>query len=202
LTKLALQGGARDSFVCGSRVATNEGERPTSGKARADLRFKFAPCRCFVKDCRRSAQHSSVVNEQTYRLVLAALCFRACIRRPVSTDDGSALRGGIEVKMYGGTDLLLVVDNSASMADKQRLLAQALRRELEVLICPNEDGTSIRVERGETPEGVSCTSPLDGTRIGLITTDSGSGCGVSTDRAHPVPLPNGSLFFDAHEHSS
>lgn len=76
-------------------------------------------------------------------------------------------------------DLLLMVDNSISMAQKQALLAQAipyLMRRLTTPDCVDENGASLGTtsdELGQCAEGTPEFAPVDDIHVGVITSSVG-----------------------------
>lgn len=97
-------------------------------------------------------------------------------------------------------DLLLVVDNSASMADKQQVMAEAipdLIRTLAVPPCVTGDGARVDRQNDACPPGSAPEfEALTDIQVGVITTSLGSAGGEqenncdneeSTDMAHLLP---------------
>jgi len=95
-------------------------------------------------------------------------------------------------------DLLLVIDNSRSMADKQQILSNAVPDMVNSLInprCLNDDGT----EAGQQPTDALQDCPIDGTKrefepvlnihIGILTSSIG-GHGADQCSATSIPSEN------------
>ncbi|MBN2195047.1 MAG: hypothetical protein JW751_19680 [Polyangiaceae bacterium] len=85
-----------------------------------------------------------------------------------------------------GTDrlyLLLVLDNSAGMADKHRLLARALPdlfAQLFAVNCENANGVRVLSEDGDCPEGFGATfTRFTDVHVGVITTSLGGHGGIA-----------------------
>lgn len=134
---------------------------------------------------------------------LSALFLAGCLTAPVASGERSELEmlADVQLHAFSATDLLLVVDNSASMGDKQTILADTLALTLSQWVCTDEDGQLNIYESGMTPPGATQCHPIGaGARIGLITTDVGAGggdCGRGAQGAGQlVPRADGSLYFD------
>lgn len=140
-------------------------------------------------------------DQRNYRRVscflVLGLSAVSCLRAPVGTDDKDPLKRGLTIDTYAESDLLLVIDNSASMADKQRVLAESLKQVLGTIRCTDERGLTIDAK--DAPAGSNCIVVGDGVRIGVVTTDLGTGnegCEPANSPGHLVPRPGGKLFFD------
>lgn len=128
---------------------------------------------------------------------LLACIVDGCTERPVVPGEPTPLeRLAMEgIAVHGASDVLLVVDDSISMGDKQRLFADALAKELQDVVCVNADGEVVPLR--ETSKGLSCYG-ID-PRIGMITTSLAAGGNAECDvgrGGHLVPLPNGEAFLD------
>src|SRR5690606_23505643 len=77
----------------------------------------------------------------------------------------------------GQLDLLLVVDNSISMADKQQMLTQAVPEMVERLVnplCVSSSGSTTPATEGNCPDGFTREfAPLEDIHIGVITSSLG-----------------------------
>src|SRR6185437_14617652 len=117
-----------------------------------------------------------------------------------STSSGSTCPGGSTVQRLavgGGIDkidLVLMVDNSRSMADKQNILAQAIPDMIAVLVnppCVDMNGDAVPTSMQPTPTGACPTGtqrlfpPVYDIHIGLLNSSLGSfgadGCPDSTN---------------------
>ena len=83
-------------------------------------------------------------------------------------------------------DLLLMIDNSASMADKQRLFAQSIPDLVQRL-------TGLRVERDATGAFVSVEDVIE--KGGDVTVPEASSV-LAGSEIHPVEQAHGSLYVD------
>lgn len=137
----------------------------------------------------------------------------ACLERPIGTTQPrttNVLTDELVNSAVTKIDLLFVVDNSASMADKQVLLAEALPDLVRGLVdppCLTRDGENLgRPANGECPAGSSRQfDPVDDIHVGVITSSLGGygsegDCVVTSephseqkvDRAHLLgTLPRG-----------
>lgn len=137
----------------------------------------------------------------TYFLPIA---FAGCLTAPVIPGERDELDklADVQLHAFGTTDLLLVVDNSASMGDKQTVLAETLALTLSQWACTDEKGQLIIAKSGPTPPDATQCHPLgEGARIGLITTDigaTGTDCGSErrVGAGQLVARVGGSLYFD------
>lgn len=128
-----------------------------------------------------------------------ALISLSCIERPIGTGEPTQASqlAQLELSSTQVSDLLIVIDDSASMGDKQRLLSQALVAGSRSVICRTMDGKIVELdEGGQTPPNAKC-SGTQGARVGIITTSLEAG-GTSSDCSKGgrlVPLPSGKLYF-------
>lgn len=126
---------------------------------------------------------------QTRLCVLVCLLSLACIERPIAHVEPrttSVVTKRFEQAAPTKLDLLLVVDNSASMADKQEVLAEALPDLVKTLVtapCVRKDGSrQVResaaepCEEGAKPE----FEPLSDIQVAVITSSLG-GYGAPLD---------------------
>jgi hypothetical protein len=136
----------------------------------------------------------------------AALC-SACANteKPSPQDAGTAGDGSeqsdlfvdqIRQERYEQLDLLLVIDNSAGMADKQALLAQAVPLLVERLATPaciDSDGNPTGGTTdpfGACQEGRAEASPLSDIHIGVVSSSLGSHGAAGPDDACTAPGDN------------
>jgi hypothetical protein len=104
---------------------------------------------------------------------------------------------------YGtAKDVLLVVDDSLSMGDKQRVFASAIRWALSSVTCIKWDGTFAETKSGfeAVPGSASCSTIGGGARLGMITSSLGAGgssaeCELKNRKAHLVKIPDGKSFY-------
>jgi hypothetical protein len=119
---------------------------------------------------------------------LAALSIAACLERPIGTDQPrttNVLTDELINNSIERIDLLFVIDNSLSMADKQKLLAQAVPDLVKGLVepsCITRDGANLgRPETGTCPDGSSREfEPVNDIHVGVITSSLG-GYGAEAD---------------------
>ncbi len=127
------------------------------------------------------------------------LLLAGCITRPVVQGEPTELErlASIPITSSAAIDVLLVVDDSISMGDKQRLFAAALARSLTTPTCVTPDGKPATLEESGDA-GVTCTIAVP--RLGMITTSlsasGNAGCDAKSRGAHLVPAPNGKPHFD------
>jgi hypothetical protein len=96
-------------------------------------------------------------------------------------------------------DLLFVIDNSVSMADKQAILAKAVPALLERFINPPcVNLTDYKVSQPGPADGAPCPDgykrdfdPIPNIHIGVITTSLGAHGGQYCDETVPVPTATG-----------
>jgi hypothetical protein len=81
------------------------------------------------------------------------------------------------IPLNGQLDLLFVIDNSISMADKQEMLFRAVPDMIELLVnppCISESGQAVAATNGACPVGSAREfAPLDDIHIGVITSSLG-----------------------------
>lgn len=121
----------------------------------------------------------------------AALLLGGCLERPVCGDckpgTSNVFVKRVPINKIAKVDLLFVVDNSASMADKQALMKQAVPAMLNRLVTPNcvtkdPEGNVVQSEPGNREGGaVHCPTdmslefqPISDIHIGVITSSLGS----------------------------
>ncbi len=122
----------------------------------------------------------------SYSLLLASAfaLTPSCLNRPVTPSEPETSNRFVEQVRYTSIDkidLLFVVDNSVSMADKQQILKQAVPSMLRRLVdppCVNDSGDSQPALPGAEPE---CPAgferefqPIEDIHIGVITSSLGS----------------------------
>lgn len=150
-------------------------------------------------------------------LLASSLCVltSACLDRPLCTTDCEPkTTNQFVIKVPTGgidkIDLLFVIDNSASMADKQAILRQAVPSLLARFVNPLcvENGAPLGPSsNGKCERGVSEFKPIDDIHIAIITSSLGSvsgkyDCGQSVDanpndRAWLLPLARPSAGLDS-----
>lgn len=141
-------------------------------------------------------------NTGTGRLlqVMACLVVSNCTERPVAPGERTELEklASTSVSYSAGSNVLLVVDDSISMGDKQELFASVLARSLTTPICKTADGERVPFEES-SEEGITCA--IAGPRVGMITTSLAAGgnaeCDDTSRASHLVPLPSGEPFLGA-----
>ncbi|HEX7669504.1 MAG TPA: hypothetical protein VF395_07975, partial [Polyangiaceae bacterium] len=123
----------------------------------------------------------------------AALGVTSCLERPLCTDDCRPRTTNVFVDTVDQTsvdkiDLLFMIDNSASMADKQLVLSQAVPNLVQRLVSPN--CVTPGGDQGQTPTSPSenCPSgterefePIKDIHIGVITSSLGGHGGNQCD---------------------
>jgi len=111
-----------------------------------------------------------------------------CLDRPIEPVDPRTTSSGVDVLGQSAVDkidLLLVIDNSGSMADKQDILVEAVPRLVERLVTPLciDPASGLPVDRdedGECPDGIAPEfKPIKDINIGIISSSIGS-VGTST----------------------
>ncbi|HEY6727198.1 MAG TPA: hypothetical protein VI197_24355 [Polyangiaceae bacterium] len=114
---------------------------------------------------------------------------------------GTVLGQGFTVGVAKSVDLLFVIDDSASMLDKQDVLRQSLLSVLSLRHCQRDDGTQEALSvTGECPEGARPRFPFPTTtRIGVLSSSLDVGgsdaCENANRRAHLLPGSDGELFL-------
>lgn len=140
------------------------------------------------------------VRPRVISVVLLVNIFLGCTERPVMAPEGTALErlARIELSFAAGSNLLLVIDDSISMADKQRILAKSLSHVFTMPRCQTADGTPLPFGDYSELEGVTCKGGIP--RTGIITSSLAAGgntaCEGRTRGAHLLPLPDGKLYAD------
>jgi hypothetical protein len=134
-------------------------------------------------------------------LALAALVLpAACLERPVTTVQPKTSNQFVdEIKRdkIDKIDLLFMIDNSISMADKQEILKQAVPVLLTRLVTPACVDENRNPVGGNSPceRGVPEFNPIKDIHIGVITSNLGDmgggapGCTGSGDRGHLLATP-------------
>jgi hypothetical protein len=113
---------------------------------------------------------------------------------------GTVLGQGFQVGLAESVDVLFVIDDSASMLDKQEVLEQSLLSVMSLLHCRSDDGRDAPVSsNGECPEGARPRYPFPSTtRIGVLSSSLDAGgsdvCEKANRRAHLLPSSDGKLF--------
>jgi hypothetical protein len=134
-------------------------------------------------------------------LVVGACISLGCLRRPVAKEDPTtkiSFETVVAQPAIEKIDLLLMVDNSASMADKQRILADAVPDIVDGLVRPRcvdkktRQSTGVRAEPTK-PDNLACPAgaepafpPITDMHIGVISSSLGgmgsSQCSPATGR--------------------
>lgn len=133
------------------------------------------------------------------------LAVTSCTDRKVTPAEGGHLAGtvlaqGFQVGVAESADVLFVVDDSASMLDKQQVLSQSLLSVLSTRRCRWDDsGREAPPSNRECPAGSHETSPLPAsTRIGVLSSSLDVGgsdvCEDVNRHAHLLRGSNGELF--------
>jgi hypothetical protein len=133
-------------------------------------------------------------------LTALGLAAPACLDRPVAPQQPLTKR--LSTQLYQNQkvdkiDILFMIDNSASMADKQKILADAVPDLVERLTNPVCVDRTTREYKGEAAPGASCADAFPGTErefdpivdihIGVITSSLG---GVGADSCSNVTTQN------------
>ncbi len=135
-------------------------------------------------------------------LALGSLLLGSCLERPIGSQQPvttNVLTDNLVNNAVDKIDLLFVIDNSLSMADKQKLLGRAVPDLVDGLLqptCVNREGQPVgRVDRGTCPEGaVPEFQPVDDIHVGVITSSLG-GYGASVECTASA-LPNSEQGVD------
>ncbi len=170
-------------------------------KPRCDRRYNMA---ISTRSNRQVAPHTASALPLT---ALAVLWPLACMERPIQEQDpltNNLFVDAVNLDRVEKLDLLFMIDNSASMADKQGLLAEAVPKLLERLMNPpclvKETGEVVPVESPDSPcpRGEREFAPIKDAHVGVITSSLGTmgskACGVNdataaryaNDKAHLV----------------
>lgn len=137
----------------------------------------------------RPARRRMLLALSTWFFTVASLTAAlACLDRPIGTTQPkttNVLTDQLVNNAVDKVDLLFVIDNSLSMADKQRLLAVAVPDLVEGLIepaCIADGGVNIgRPPDGQCPAGSAPEfTPVDDIHVGVITSSLG-GYGAAAD---------------------
>jgi hypothetical protein len=149
----------------------------------------------------RTASRALSTNLRCAGLVAAVLT--ACTERPVIPGEGTALErlARIELSFSAGANLLLVIDDSISMGDKQKVLAQAMSGALALIKCQSADGTLLPFGDHSAEDGVQCKVGMP--RTGIITSSlsaaGNTNCEGRTRGAHLLPAGPDKLFLGSED---
>ncbi len=137
-------------------------------------------------------------------LLACALAATNCLDRPVN--DSKPVTTNIVVQKQAndaitGIDLLIMIDNSASMADKQQTLSEAVPQLLGQLVqpqCVDADGKAfeppISAQLGQSPpcaQGSPEFNPVNNIHIGIVTSSLGDhGAGTLCTKGAPSGVSN------------
>jgi hypothetical protein len=123
-----------------------------------------------------------------------------CLTRPVVSENPTtktSFQAQVKQQSIDKVDLLFAIDNSASMGDKQDLLAAAVPILVDRLLNPNCVATAT------TGPGSTCATAADCTSLGAnaqcdVTGNSGQGqCFLGGDNSACSTFPNTKVEFDA-----
>jgi hypothetical protein len=121
-------------------------------------------------------------------LLVAALLFTACLRRPVAREEPTtkiSFETALQQPAVDKIDVLVMIDDSPSMADKQKILASAVPDLLEPLVRPMCVDRTTRSPRGvradvNRPEAEMCPQgsepafpPITDMHIGVLSSSLG-----------------------------
>jgi hypothetical protein len=127
-------------------------------------------------------RRSSALKTGLAAAAMALVAGTGCLDRPVSRQGPNVTNVFVDTLAQSGVnkiDLLFMIDNSISMADKQAFLQQAVPNLLARLIVPNcvgDDGTpngSQADANGNCTQGTPEFTPVDDIHIGVVTTSLG-----------------------------
>lgn len=138
-------------------------------------------------------------------LATTLLAVTGCTDRKVTPAEGghspdTVLGQGFPVGMAESVDLLFVIDDSASMLDKQEVLRQSLLSVMSLHRCRWNDGKVVLPNSdGHCPDGARLGFSLpSSTRIGVLSSSLDVGgsdvCMQANRRAHLLPSRDGDLF--------
>ena len=145
---------------------------------------------------------ASVAHALRNTLPLLALAGTGCLQRPVGPAEPTTTNvyvGTIENHLVDKIDLLFMIDNSLSMADKQEILAQAVPVLVSRLVtptCVDGDGhhTGISDQSGHCAQGVPEFNPVKDIHLGIITSSlgdhGGTECKQADDDVAKLRTPN------------
>jgi hypothetical protein len=130
-----------------------------------------------------------------------ALPLFGCTRRPVADDEPHGVRvaereGSSEQPEVNGVDLLVVVDDSLSMVDKQEVLSRSFERmQFMAYSCnsPATGGLSVPSADGSCPEGWGAQLLLPAVRSAAVISSSleaAGACAATSRGAHPLQSPS------------
>jgi hypothetical protein len=133
---------------------------------------------------------------------LALFLLPACLQTPIGTDGPkttSVIVDTLQQSAVDKIDLLFVVDNSVSMADKQEILALALPDLVERLVdpvCVASSGETVTATLGVCPQGYAREfEPVDDIHVGVITSSLGGfGAALDCTRADEGETDNAHLL--------
>ncbi len=120
--------------------------------------------------------------DQLLGVGLVALCAASCADRPLSPASPGTTNvfvQDIRQTELSEIDLLFVIDNSASMADKQALLAEAVPQLLRRLVLPDIDPSTGKPE----------FEPIVDIHIGVVSSSLGGHGGDACSKTAPRPNP-------------
>lgn len=132
-------------------------------------------------------------------LVSSVAIVPACLTRPVETIEprvSTTIREAVPNSKVDKIDILISIDDSGSMADKQKILAEALPELVTALAnpkCFDDDGN---VFPSPCPEGSQPEfDPINDIHIGIVSTSLGArGSSVCTFAQQPLGDRNGELL--------
>lgn len=134
--------------------------------------------------------------------LLAGLVGSGCIDRPIEPIEPrttSTIHETLTQRRVDKIDLLLSIDDSGSMADKQKILAVAVPSLVESLVnpdCIDDQGNTVSVAAGQKcPAGhVREFTPVDDIHIGVISTSLGARGGTLCGSANPADEADAELL--------
>ncbi|HVU04878.1 MAG TPA: hypothetical protein VHE30_24175 [Polyangiaceae bacterium] len=172
-----------------------------------------------MRSTRSSGIHPSSIERSTVLGALAPLlgsaavalfALPACLDRPICSDCNprttNIFAETVDPKSVTAIDLLFMIDNSASMADKQAVLAEAVPDLVKRLVQPNcvvKDTGEIQARGadGKCPAGAPQEfDPVEDIHIGVITSSLGAHGADNQCDGSAVSDPVGSEEVDDHGH--
>jgi len=124
-----------------------------------------------------------------------------CLTRPVVSENPTtktSFTAQVKQQSIDKVDILFMVDNSASMGDKQQLLADAVPVLVNRLVNPNCVATATSGAGSTCTTAADCTGTLGANAECDITGNNGAGqCFVAGDNSACSTVPNTKAEFDA-----